>query len=257
MDKKNRETLKKYFIKGSLPSEQEFAYLIDSNLNTIDDGFEKTEEEGLKISSLGKSKTLAGFYKNIEDKSAIWSIEFDGSGNSLLFNGREGKPVLALNQEGRVGINTLNPGTELDVAGVLACQGRMGTFKGQGTEGEAAIGGKVAADGKPHTILEKLDGCQAFEIMAGAGGGSKSGKYALVHAIAMNTFNSKGIVDVRHAYYGSRCNRIDLWWEGKQQDYALKIKTRCCYGEGTAIQYHITNLWFDPYMENCKLPPKP
>jgi DNA-binding transcriptional regulator YhcF (GntR family) len=54
MDKKNRETLKNYFKKGSLPSEKEFANLIDSMLNTIDDGFEKTEDEGLKISAPGQ-----------------------------------------------------------------------------------------------------------------------------------------------------------------------------------------------------------
>jgi hypothetical protein len=150
-----------------------------------------------------------------------------------------------------VGINTETPATELDISGVMACRGRMGAFPGKHEDG------LVPADGKPHTILEGLDGCRAFEIMAGAGGGEKSGKYALTHAIAMAAFNARAEVDVRQAWYGSRCNRIKLWWEGKQQNYALKVKTCCCYGEGAAIQYQITDLWFDPYMKKSVLPPSP
>ena len=250
MDKKNRETLKNYFKKGSLPSEKEFANLIDSMLNTIDDGFEKTEDEGLKISALGNSDTLAGFYRDIEQKSAIWSMEFKAPEDRLLFKGRQGT-VLSLGHDGRVGINTDTPAAELDVSGTLASRGRMGTFEGKHKNG------RVPADGKAHTILEGLDGCRAFEIMAGAGGGNKSGQYALTHAVAMSTFNDKTDIDLRQAWYGSRCNRIKLWWEGKQQNYRLKIKTCCCYGEGAAIRYHITDLWFDPYMKECVLPPSP
>ncbi len=244
MDKKNRETLKKYFKKGSLPSEQEFAYLIDSMLNTIDDGFEKTKEEGLKISSLGGSDNLAGFYRDIEKKSPIWSIEFGDPGNRLLFKGKEGT-VLSLDPTGKVGINTGQPETHLDVEGTIASQGRIGKYKGKYRDG------KVPANGKPHTIIEGLDGCRAFEIMAGAGGKEKSGQYALLHAFALNTFQSKGCVIPHHAHYGSRCNGIKLWWEGDQHNYSLKIKTRCCYGDGAAIKFQITELWFDHFMKDC------
>ncbi|SDU58340.1 hypothetical protein [Desulfobacula phenolica] len=242
MDKKNRETLKKYFKKGSLPSEQEFAYLIDSMLNTIDDGFEKTKQEGLKISSLGNSDTLAGFYRDIEKKSPIWSIEFADPGNRLLFKGKQGT-VLSLDPTGKVGINTDQPKTHLDVEGTIASKGRIGKYRN----------GKVPADGKPHTIIEGLDGCRAFEIMAGAGGKEKSGQYALLHAFALNTFQSKGCIVDHQAHYGSRCNRIKLWWEGSQHNYALKIKTKCCYGDGFAIQYQITELWLDHFMKNRRL----
>lgn len=174
MDKKNRKTLKAYFKKGSLPSEQQFASLIDSMLNTIDDGLAKNSEDGLKIASIGNSDKLVGFYKNIEMKSAIWSMEFDGSDNRLLFNHGDSTilsldPPLEGRDWGRVGVNTKKPETELDVRGTLASTGRMGNYPGKHSEG------KVLADGKPHTIIENLDGCTAFEIMAGVGG-EKIGK---------------------------------------------------------------------------------
>ncbi len=255
MDKKNRKTLKAYFKKGSLPSEQQFALLIDSMLNTIDDGFEKTSEDGLKLASIGNSDKLVGFYKNIEEKSAIWSMEFDGPDNRLLFNHNDHTILSLIPQDpkdsqepkGRVGINTKNPETELDIKGTLASTGRMGNYRGKHSDG------KVLADGTPHTIIEKLDGCTAFEIMAGVGGEKKSGKYALVHAIALNTYNSKSKVVIHQACYGSRCNRIKLWWEGEQHDYRLKMRTQCCYGEGIAINYQITELWFDPFMKGCRI----
>ncbi len=245
MDKKNRETLKKYFKKGSLPSEQEFAYLIDSMLNTIDDEFEKTKEEGLKISSLGSSDTLAGFYRDIEKKSPIWSIEFKDPGNRLVFKGKQGT-VLCLDPAGKVGINTESPDAHLDVNGTIASRGRLRKYQGKQRDG------RVLADGKPHTIIEGLDGCRAFEIMAGAGGREGTGQYALLHAFAVNTFQSKGNITTHQAHYGSRCNGITLWWEGSQHNYSLKIKTKCCYGEGVSIKYQITELWSDYFMKACK-----
>nr|WP_320014346.1 hypothetical protein [uncultured Desulfobacter sp.] len=245
MDKKNRKTLKAYFKKGSLPSEQQFVSLIDSMLNTIDDGVAKNSEDGLKIASIGNSDKLIGFYKNIEMKSAIWSMEFDGSDNRLLFNHSD-HTILSLDPQGRVGVNTKKPETELDVRGTLASTGRMGNYPGKHSEG------KVLADGKPHTIIENLDGCTAFEIMAGVGGAKKSGKYALLHALALNIYNAKSKVVVHQAHYGSRCNRLKLWWEGEQHDYRLKIRTQCSYGEDIKINYQITELWFDPFMEGCR-----
>lgn len=240
MNKKNRKTLKNYFKKGNLPTEQHFSDLIDSTLNTIDDGFEKTMEDGLKISTLGQSDKLIGFYRNIETKSPVWSISFDEPGNRLVFKGND-SPVLSLDPKGRVGVNKAEPRVVLDVAGEIASTGRMGTYKA----------GRVPADGEPQVLLEGLDGCRAYEIMAGVGGGKRSGQYALVHAIAVNTYQSGGKVVMHESHYGSRCNRLKLWWEGPQHDYSLMIQTLCGFGENVSIQYHITELWFDHFMADC------
>ena len=58
MARKDRKTLEAKFKNGRMPSEVAFADLIDSTLNLIDDGFEKTAEEGLKIFQLGDKKNV-------------------------------------------------------------------------------------------------------------------------------------------------------------------------------------------------------
>ena len=238
MPKKNRSTLKEYFKKGCLPSEEQFGDLIDSMLNIIDEGFDKTPDSGLKISQIGEESRLISFYRNIDMKSPIWSITVDTAKKQLLFNAEDDTSVLALDPAGRVGVNKRTPDYTLDVDGILATKGRIGRYKE----------GAVPADGQWHPVIEKLDGCRAYEIMAGAGK-TKSGKYALLHAFALSTFNAKSRIASHQAHYHSRCDRIKLRWTGGQHEYSLEMRTCCCYGDDINIRYSITELWFDYFME--------
>lgn len=248
MAKKNRNTLKNYFSKGSLPSESHFSDLIDSMLNMLDEGFDKSPENGLEISPLGRHENLISFYRKIDQDNPLWSIKYDQDKDKLLFvQCRDDKVVLVLAPDGKVGVKKKNPEYDLDVEGVVAAEGRIGSYRQ----------GRVPADGRWHRIVENLDGCQAFEIMAGAGR-KKTGKYALMHALALNTFNPKGIwfnflnrkksIRYTQAYYRSGADKLKLRWVGETRKYHLEIKSNGDYGEGKEIQYSITRLWFDEYM---------
>ena len=46
MDRKDRHTLKSYFQKGDVPTEEQFAELIDSVPNIVDDGEAVRTEDG-------------------------------------------------------------------------------------------------------------------------------------------------------------------------------------------------------------------
>jgi hypothetical protein len=88
--------------------------------------------------------------------------------------------------------------------------------------------------------------------MAGVGK-PHSGRYALMHAFALNTFNSKkGSITYHQARFLSRCDQIDLRWVGATHDYSLEMRTRCSYEEGAQekvfVRYYVTQLWFDPFM---------
>lgn len=256
MAKKNRNTLKNYFSNGSMPSQEHFVDLIDSMLNVIDEGFEKTPDTGFEIAQLGDSGKLISFFENITVKSPLWSIGMDTSTKNMLF-GNASNPhalVLATDQSqhaeaeeiagrARIGINKKSPEYELDVDGIVAARGRLGL------KGEKII----PADGEWHDLTEKLDGCQAFEIMAGVGD-KKNGKYALLHAYALNTFNDKKCIKCHPAYYGSRCNQLELRWQGDMHDYTLQLRTKCSYGTKNSasvnVSYYLTQLWFDPYMDD-------
>jgi hypothetical protein len=239
MAKRNRATLRKFFKKGQIPREEHFYDLIDSTLNIIDEGFLKTSENGIEISLIGESNKIFSVYHNSSAAQPLWTCATDLKINSYVISDRENIPVLSITQEHKIGINTPAPAWELDVKGTIASSGRIGNFK-QGT---------VPANGKWHTIIDNLDGCNAFEIISGVGKHA-TGKYALMHALAVSTFHSRNRIRVTQAHYGLFFKKMKLRWVGKQHSYGLQLKTRSNYGADVNIQYNISLLWFDPFMKN-------
>lgn len=245
MPLQNRDTLKGYFKKGQMPSEGHFNDLIDSMVSKVDDGLSKTIDEGLTLSPIGASRKLISFYKSIEDKNPAWSYDIESGNGTLNLNNFRGKNVLSLTQDGRVGVSTPSPNYELDVNGLVGMKGRMGTY----------TQGKVPGNGKWQTILPELNGCHAFEVVAGIGK-PRTGKYSLIHAIAISTFGkSRNKIKVVQGYYGVRCNKLQLRWTGETYSFNLELRTRCKYmsdemKEECNIQYYISSLWNDHFMEN-------
>jgi len=258
MPKRNRDTLKNFFRKGALPSEDHFHDLVDSMLNMVDEGFSKSPANGLEISALGEHDTLMSFYRGSEPERPTWLLGHDRGKDrsSLLFTSpadSENKaPAMTLSPEGRVGVNTETPEFTLDVAGIVRAEGRIGVNPDNRTS--------VPADGKWHDITGLLDGCQAFEVMAGVGK-KKTGRYALMHAIALNTFNPGGFffnflnlkkrITYHQAYYRSLGDKLKLRWFGTNREYSLQIKSNSDYGDEIRIRYHLTKLWFDSFMSDC------
>lgn len=262
MTSRNRETLRNFFEEGALPTKDHFGDLIDSMLNMSDEGFRKTAENGVEVSTPIGHDALIAFFRDQSPKSALWSMGYGGGNDQLQFQPgsqsatRGQPPVLALDARSRVGICTAQPDHALDVAGVVASQGRIGTHP-------AGLQGPIPADGEWHDVTGTLKGCQAFEVMAGTGH-QGAGRYALLHAVAMNTFNPapgwlawfsrKKRIRAQSAWYGRRCDQLQLRWQGtsgKGAAYRLQIRTGCDYGAGVRIRCHLTRLWFDEEMREC------
>jgi hypothetical protein len=259
---RNRKTLQHFFDEGRLPTRDHFADLIDSMLNMSDEGFHKSAENGIEVSSPAGYDALVSFYREQSSRTALWSMSYGGDRDQLLFHhagvaaSRGRKPVLALDAQDRVGIGTAEPAEALDVAGVVASQGRVGSCRWPGLA-------PALADGEWHDLTGPLGGCQAFEVMAGAGhpGG---GRFALMHAIAMNAYNpTRGWLDILsrrkrircdNTWYGRRCDKLELRWEGssgRNASYRLQVRSKCDYGSGVRIQATLTRLWFDESMQGC------
>jgi len=235
----DRNTLKGFFRSGQMPTETNFRDMIDSTVNKVDDGLSKNEDDGLMLSPSGSSQKLISFYRNIQDKSSVWSINLDKGSSHLNFANYLGEPVLSLTSEGNVGIGNDNPEFPLDVAGVVGMQGRIGTY----------LQGKIPANGVWHTVADNLNGVYAFEVTAGVGK-KKTGKYALAHAIALATYgDSSSRIHIRQALYGSRRNRIQLRWQGDTFNFRLEMRTRTDYEGEFFVQYYISQLWTDRFMD--------
>lgn len=272
MTSRNRETLRNYFGDGKMPTRHHFGDLVDSMLNMSDEGFSKSPENGIKLSTPVGHHSLMSFYRDQSPTSVVWSVGYGGGKDLLHFHPGsagapvakvpESVPVLALDAQARVGINTANPRYTLDVAGVMASQGRRGTY-------ETSRKNPLLADGNWHAISESLNGCQAFEVVAGVGRPG-TGRFSLLHAIAMNTYNPsvgwfdflsrKKRIHTHNAYYGRRCDKLQLSWEGSSGDgaaYQLRIRTGCNFGKDaqgldTRIKVSVTKLWFDEDMKETQ-----
>jgi len=260
MTSRNRETLRNFFDEGKLPTRDHFGDLIDSMLNMSDEGFRKSADNGLEISTPVSHDALISFYREQSARTALWSMSYGGDRDQLQFHhgsvaaARGLPPVLALDAQDRVGIHTADPRHALDVAGVVSAQGRVGSYR-------PANEVPLLADGGWKDLTDTLRGCNAFEVMAGAGGG---GRFALMHAIAMNTYNptagwfdflsKKKRIRCQNAWYGRSCDKLELRWDGssgKNANYRLQIRSTCDYGPNVHIKAHVTRLWFDEEMKEC------
>ena len=217
----SRETLKRLFQKGAMPAQDAFGALIESMLNIVDQQFDKNAHDGLKVGQIGQGR-LMSFYHDIADKSAIWSVRMDKTGGSLVFGTGGPQPADGPDAPGYRKAMALSPAStelrfatlsgapraaasqfELDLQGRIVADGRIGRACAS-----------VPADGHWHDLTSDLTGCQAFEVMAGAGK-RDSGKYALLHAYALSAFQGgKNEITCHQAHYGSKCSRLELRWFG-------------------------------------------
>jgi len=263
MTERNRETLKNYFSAGKLPSSEHFVDLVDSMLNMKDEGFRKSPKHGLELASRVGNDALLSFFK---DRSAEpqWSVAQGGDGQQLIIqagnaqDGRSRTPLLTLDRSAGLGVLQRDPQHALHVQGTVASSARVGClplFKAIDDKGQPM---PPRADGEWHDLLVDLQGCQAFEVVAVAGQ-SGGGRFAILYALAMNAYNPtagwldffsrKKRIHTRHAWYGRRCDQLQLRWEGtsgKDARYKLRIRTGCCYGDdpqsAPLLQVSVTSL---------------
>ena len=98
MDQTDRTTLKGYFKKGCIPTEEQFAELIDSVPNIVEDGQVRRTESGWSFyPEPGKPLQIALF--DAEGKPAAWTLSLDGK-KALQLHNEKGETVVFLPQKG-------------------------------------------------------------------------------------------------------------------------------------------------------------
>jgi len=125
MTTRNRPQLKSFFVKNAIPTEANFADLIDSQLNQSEDGVFKSPGDSLALVATGDSKRVLRLFGAPPPAAPDWQLSLhppqtaatpqssraglgvsDGAGNLRLF--------LDANT-GNLGVGTNNPGAPLDV----------------------------------------------------------------------------------------------------------------------------------------------
>lgn len=125
LNTKNRKDLKFYFVKNAIPTEGNFADLVDAQLNQSDDGVFKLAGEPLSVvASPGDQKRVLRLYASYPAANPDWLISLnpaqdpasaatnragfgvaDGAGNTRLF----------INAAGSLGLGTNEPQGAVDV----------------------------------------------------------------------------------------------------------------------------------------------
>lgn len=241
---------------GSVIGKESYKVLIDSTFNIKDDGLDKNEADGLKLTLTGTSKRLMSFYEKMKDTPS-WCISLN-PGNQQGLHITEGQEEtntrLFLKTGGNIGVGTVDPKYKLDVYGLVAMEGRVGSFRK----------GYVSADGSWHTIIQKVEGCQGFEVLAHINDGDDQ-RFALTHAIVLISQGLKGTkTQVKQAQAGSTWlwgrffNKISFRWslneeasKGDKRFYDLQIKTRTHYGmingQPKRVFYRVSKIWDKEY----------
>jgi hypothetical protein len=242
-----RSTLKNLFARGAVPSEVNFSDFIDSTINKVDDGFSQSPEHGFMLAPQGSNKKLLSFFESIRDSGSAFSMSLnpDRHSKGLSFDDQEHNSILFLRDSGNVGIGTTTPRYKLEVNGMAGFEGRIGTY----------ASGKVKADGDWQTIVDRLEGIQAFELVAHAGAREGRGKYAFTYAIAMSNHGVGKIQHIKSSFskfLGPLFHRISFRWIFGEDGYQLQVRTAQNYGymddsekNPCMISYHVSKLWQD------------
>lgn len=84
---KNRADLKEYFVKNSIPTENQFRELIDAMLNQQDDGVVKLRDQPLSIAAAGDAaseKKALSLYRDFNAPAPDWTLSLNpGAGPGL------------------------------------------------------------------------------------------------------------------------------------------------------------------------------
>ncbi|MEM7584453.1 MAG: H-type lectin domain-containing protein [Acidobacteriota bacterium] len=131
IEHKTRSELKAYFVKYAIPTESNFADLIDAMLVQADDGLAKQAGGPLCLEVAGSEDGAAGrdalhIYESFDDEGPAWALSLEAreapsakksAGAGLLFRDGEGVSELFLARAtGKVGLGTTAPDATLHIA---------------------------------------------------------------------------------------------------------------------------------------------
>ncbi len=219
MQQSNRDILKEYFKSKKIPTGEQFAELIDSVPNIVEDGYIQSGENGLILSPHGEKNTLLNVHSEEIETDSIqkpcWSLILDDDNQLQL-----------INAEGATLFST-------------AVKKQEDTQK---------MEFKVHADRRWHTLpiedgeISQRFGCRAYRIVAFYKH-PRSGNYRFTEAIVSHRNGRKLEIISASKSYGIWFSRIKFRWKVVNRDIYIQVKCRRKISDNKEIQCHIFKLW--------------
>lgn len=250
----SRDSLKKLFGAGTKPTAEDFASLIDSMVNKVNDNYSSDPEDGVKIAPAESNDRYISLFSSTDalaTNEASWALrEVDDNGQSALSLNQVDKPEkeddpakestrLYLAPEGQLGVGTTTPQNDLDVNGITGMQGRVGTYVDPSIDFSTD---PVIADGKWHNVLLNLSQFQIFEVIASVYEEGKSPRYSLLKLDLLYAYGNVQNTSMR--VRSGILSGLDFQLvKNKDKTQNLQIRTRTKYDSTPSIQVNITKLW--------------
>lgn len=231
MAKTNRRTLKEYFGRGKKPDSAQFADLVDSMLNIVDDGFSKSAERGLLLSPLNEEGAVMEVRRNILDGDPAWIVALGKQGELHIRRGTEEEALVSLHQDGKITLGDRGK-VKIEVNGSIQADSFTGSH----------LQGQVPANGFWQPIGEMEYGCVGYHIVAACGLKGK-GRYAVADVTAMHCFGKHPRIWSRRSWFGNRFNKIQFRWCRDGLNCGLQVRTRSNYGEDVSVHYRVHSLF--------------
>ena len=154
--KRTRETLKNAFVKNAIPTESDFADLIDSSFNQEDDGISKASNDALSITATGDDEKLINFFRD-GTTEPTWQLKQNPGRPGFAITDSTGLRLFIDSATGNVGIGTNQPAAHFVVGDPLGAA-VSGTSGGAGVFGtNIAIGEGGANDRQLYTPYTNED----------------------------------------------------------------------------------------------------
>ena len=231
MAKTNRRTLKEYFGKGKKPDNTQFTDLIDSMLNIVDDGFNKSAERGLLLSPLDDDGAVMEIRRNILDEEPAWTVKLGKNRELHICRQLEDRALVTLCPDGRILLDGSDK-VKFEVNGSIQANSITGNY----------LQGSVPANGLWHPIGEMDYGCIGYHIVA-ACGLKNEGRYGIADVTAMHCFGKHPRIWSHRSWFGNRFNKIQFRWHSEGLNCGLQLRTRSDYGAGVQVHYRVNNLF--------------
>lgn len=240
-----RKKLKDHFFEGKRPSMEDFGDLIDSSVNILDDGYSKTEKDGLKLSPRNDEGVLMSFCTQ-SGTDPSWTFTINETEDLLIYRTKESVPSGKTTNSAEDKKDTSSLFLNSPKTVITGDIELRGTKKGQSVADE--LKQELRADGKWHDITALKGGVYVLEIVASTQGEPGDGEYAVLMAWATHSFGNHKKIKTVGSHYGFWGHKLKLRWykkkeKNKETFYQLQIKSRLRYNhKDLPINCHITYL---------------
>lgn len=236
---KDRETLKSYFQRGNVPTEEQFAELIDSVPNIYEDGQAKVSPtEGIRLFPLDKDGVVATVFSSDPEKpgaSPLWRIVLTGDNGLEIRDGKD-EPVMTVDREKNV-----------SVAGTVKAAG----FLSDGGDEEDTPGTdilKIKANGYWQNLPveaeagQETKGCRVYRISA-CYVNSLTRKYSACEAVASHSDGHGRKVRSPRRHWWGWSGHIKIRWKKTDGKLCLQIRSKGVQSGAETIYCRIETIW--------------